>query len=75
MFKPIQSSALAGLQRARQGMQTAASEIARAPVKGAQVNLSRSLVELRLHEQAAKANIQTLKTAHETLGTLLDELA
>ena len=75
MFKPIQGSAFTGLQRARQGMQTAASDIARAPVKGSQVDLNRSLLELRLHEQAAKANIKTLKTAHETLGTLIDELA
>ena len=75
MIEPIQSSALAGLQRARQGMRTAASDIARAPVKGRQVDLNRSLVELRQHELAGKANIQTLKVAHDTLGALLDELA
>ncbi len=56
-------------------MRTAASDIARAPVKGRQVDLNRSLVELRQHELAGKANIQTLKVAHDTLGTLLDELA
>jgi flagellar hook protein FlgE len=75
MLRPIQSSALSGLQRARQGMQKAATEIARAPLKGSQVDLNRSLIELRLHEHAAKANIKTLKTANETLGTLIDELA
>lgn len=75
MIKPIQSSALAGLQRARQGMRAAASDIARAPVKGSQVNLNRSLVELRQHELEGKANIKTLKAADEMLGTLLDELA
>jgi len=75
MINPIQSSALAGLQRARQGMRAAANDIARAPIKGSQANLNRSLVEMHQHEQAGKANIQALKIANETLGTLLDELA
>ena len=75
MIKPVQNSALAGLQRARRGMRAAASDIARAPVRGSGVDLNRSLVELRQHELAGRANIQTLKVAHDTLGTLLDELA
>ncbi|RMG36685.1 MAG: hydrolase, partial [Gammaproteobacteria bacterium] len=66
-----------GLQRARQGMRTAANEIARSPIKDSRrpVDLNRSLVELKQHENAARANIKTLKTAFDTVGTLLDEMA
>ncbi len=77
MIGPVEQSALTGLYRARQGMRTAASEIARAPVKNDQrpVDLNRSLIALKQHETAARANIKTLQTAFDTVGTLLDEMA
>ena len=71
----IHNSALLGLTRSRQGLARAADDIARYPVKNNATDLNRSLLELRRHEQAAKANVQTLKTANDTLGTLLDEMA
>lgn len=75
MIKSIQSSALAGIHRAQSGMRSAAADIARAPTEEGQGNITRSLVELHQHKQAAKANIQTLRTADDTLGILIDELA
>ena len=75
MIKPLQSSALAGIQQARQGMQSAAADIARTSGTGDNRDITHSLVELQQHQQAAKANIQTLRTANETLGVLIDELA
>jgi len=75
MIKPIYSTAIQGLARSQQGVARAADDIARYPIKSNKGDLNRSLLELRQHEQAAKANAQTLKTADETLGTLLDEMA
>ena len=75
MIRSIHHSALQGLARSQQGMARAADDIARYPVKNSNTDLNRSLIELRQHEQAAKANAQTLKTANDTIGTLLDELA
>jgi len=75
MINSINQSGLLGLARSQQGMAKTANDIARYPVKGSQTNLNRSLLELRQHEQLAKANVETLKTADQTLGTLLDELA
>jgi hypothetical protein len=34
--------------------------------------MTRAIVELKQHENAAKANIKTLKVADRTLGSLLD---
>lgn len=77
MIGAIEKSALSGLYHARQGMRTAASEIAQAPVRNDQapVDLNRSLIALKQHETAARANIKTLQTAFDTVGTLLDEMA
>jgi|GEM_PF-2403711 len=75
MISPIQHSAIQGLARSQQGVARAADDIACFPVNRDQESLNRSLLELRQHENHAKANVQTLKTAHETIGTLLDELA
>lgn len=75
MIKPISHIALQGLQRSQQGVNKAAGDIARYPVKGSQTDLNRSLLELRQHETSYKANAQTLKAADQTIGTLLDEMA
>jgi hypothetical protein len=34
--------------------------------------MTRALVELKQHEQAAKANVKTLQTADRLIGSLLD---
>ena len=75
MIKPLSYIALQGIQRSQRNAVQAASDIARYPVKGQQGDLNRSLLELRQQEHITKANVQTLKTADEMLGTLLDELA
>ena len=75
MIDGIHKTALQGLARSQQGVAKAADDIARFPIKGSKTDLNRSLLELRQHELAAKANVETLKTADKTLGTLLDEMA
>ena len=75
MIDGIHKTALQGLARSQRGVAKAADDIARFPIKGSKTDLNRSLLELRQHELAAKANVETLKTADKTLGTLLDEMA
>ena len=77
MIRPIAQSALQGLRQARSGMRNAALEIARAPLgdRDSTPDLTRSLLELKRHEHAARANLKVLKTGLDTLGTLLDERA
>jgi hypothetical protein len=75
MIKPLSTIALQGIQRSQRNAVQAASDIARYPIKGQQSDLNRSLLQLRQQENITKANVQTLKTADEMLGTLLDELA
>lgn len=75
MINSIHNNAVLGLARSREGVARAADDIARYPIKSKNTDLNRSMIELRRHEQAAKANTHTLKAADETLGTLLDEMA
>ncbi len=72
MISKLHNSALQGIQRSTQGMARSATEIARATRPGDRTTMTRALVELKHHEQAAKANIKTLETALKTLGSLLD---
>ncbi|MCB1787355.1 MAG: hydrolase [Chromatiaceae bacterium] len=72
MISKLGNTALQGLQRSTQGMTRSAVEIARASRPGDQSNMTRAMVELKQHEQAAKANIKTLATADRVLGSLLD---
>ena len=72
MINKLANTALSGIQRSTQGMARSATEIARAVKPGDRTTMTRALVELKQHEQAAKANIKTLETAHQTLGSLLD---
>ena len=58
MISKMSNSALQGIQRSTQGMARSAAEIARASRPGEQPNMTRALVELKQHEQAAKANVQ-----------------
>ena len=75
MISSINNSAVLGLQRSQDNLLKVAEEIASYPVKRSDADLTRSLVSLRESEQITKANVQTLKAAGETLGSLLDELA
>ena len=72
MINKLGNTALQGIQRSTQGMARSAAEIARAGQPGDKTNMTRALIELKQHEQAAKANIKTLATADKTLGALLD---
>ncbi len=72
MINKLGNTALQGIQRSTQGMTRSAAEIARAGKPGDKTNMTRALIELKQHEQAAKANIKTLATADKTLGSLLD---
>ena len=71
MVDSVTSNALQGIQRAQNGMQRNASQIARSSQPGQQ-DITRSLVELNLHKNAGLASIKVLKAADEILGSLLD---
>lgn len=78
MVDNVTSNALQGIQRAQNGMQRSASNIARTGKLGQTENskdLTRSLVELNQHKNAAIASMKVLKTADEMLGSLLDVTA
>ena len=72
MINKLGNTALQGIQRSTQGMARSAAEIARAGKPDDKTNMTRALIELKQHEQAAKASIKTLATADKTLGSLLD---
>lgn len=72
MISKIGHTAVQGIQRSTQGMARSAAEIARAGTPGDRPDMTRALVELKQHEQAARANIKTLATADRLLGSLLD---
>ncbi|MBN7771159.1 flagellar biosynthesis protein FlgE [Marinobacter daepoensis] len=67
-----------GIQDGMAGMENAARKIARGGVDGPQGtaegagDLIESMVDLRLYERSVEASAQVVKTADETLGTLLD---
>jgi hypothetical protein len=72
MIGKIGNIAVQGIHRAAQGLERSASAIARAGRSGSTEDMTRALVELKQHEQAAKANVKTLKTADKAIGSLLD---
>ena len=75
MVESVTSNALQGIQRAQNGMQRSASDIARSNKSLPNENtkdVTRSLVELNQHKNAGIASIKVLKTAEELLGSLLD---
>ncbi|WP_166254159.1 flagellar basal body rod C-terminal domain-containing protein [Marinobacter salicampi] len=81
MISPLNnplSTGLQGVQEGLQGMDNAARRIARGGVDGPQGSASGSgdmleaIVDLRLYERSVEASAQVVKTADETLGTLLD---
>ncbi len=72
MISKLGNTALQGIQRSTQGMTRSAVEIARAGKPGDRTNMTRAIVELKQHENAAKANMKTLAAADRMLGSLLD---
>lgn len=67
-----------GIQDGMYGMESAARKIARAGIDGPQgsaetgSSLIEPIVDLKLYERSVEASAQVVKTADETLGTLLD---
>ncbi|MGC8121183.1 flagellar basal body rod C-terminal domain-containing protein [Marinobacter sp. VGCF2001] len=67
-----------GVQGGMMGMENAARQIARGGADGPQGsvegagNLAEPMIDLQLYERSVQASAQVVKTADETLGTLLD---
>ncbi|MCP4126260.1 MAG: hypothetical protein GY753_04260 [Gammaproteobacteria bacterium] len=69
------SSALLGIQRGVQGIRRNASNIASAQNlsgHGPTKDITRSLVEMHENKLYTVANVNTLKTMDQVIGTLLD---
>lgn len=70
-----------GIQDGMVGMENAARKIARAGADGPQGtaegagSLVEPIVDLKIYERSVEASAQVVKTADETLGTLLDIMA
>ncbi|MBW0146921.1 flagellar biosynthesis protein FlgE [Marinobacter arenosus] len=70
-----------GIQDGMIGMENAARKIARDGVDGPQGtsdgagSLVEPIIDLKLYERSVEASAQVVKTADETLGTLLDIMA
>ncbi len=66
-----------GIQDGMQGIEGAARKIARGGVDGPRgsaegSSLIEPIIDLKLYERSVEASAQVVKTADETLGTLLD---
>ncbi|MGM0952031.1 MAG: flagellar basal body rod C-terminal domain-containing protein [Pseudomonadota bacterium] len=67
-----------GIQDGMAGMENSARKIARGGADGPQGtadgagNLAEPMIEMNLYERSVEASAQVVKTADETLGTLLD---
>lgn len=71
----VTGAALQGIQKGFNGIRRVASEIASAQQtnQANPTDLSRAMVELQQHANQTKAQVKTLKTANEMIGTLIDE--
>lgn len=69
---------LQGIQDGMQGVEGAARKIARGGVDGPRgtaeggSSMIEPIIDLKLYERSVEASAQVVKTADETLGTLLD---
>lgn len=77
MINNTLSLGIQGIQDGMVGMENAARKIARGGVDGPQgsagaSNLAEPLIDMILYERSIEASAQVVKTADETLGTLLD---
>ncbi|GGE57033.1 hypothetical protein GCM10011533_06930 [Streptosporangium jomthongense] len=78
MISNTLATGIQGIQDGMYGMENAARKIARAGIDGPQGSadsgnsLIEPIVDLKLYERSVQASAQVVKTADETLGTLLD---
>lgn len=78
MISNTLSIGIQGIQDGLQGMENAARKIARGGVDGPQGSatgggdLLEPIIDLKLYQRSVEASAQIVKTADETLGTLLD---
>ncbi|GGC57896.1 flagellar basal body rod C-terminal domain-containing protein [Marinobacter halophilus] len=76
MINNTLSLGIQGIRDGMAGMENAARTIARGGVDGPQGNaagnLAEPLIDMILYERSVEASAQVVKTADETLGTLLD---
>ena len=78
MISNTLATGIQGIQDGMHGMENAALKIARSGVDGPQGSASggssllEPIVDLKLYERSVEASAQVVKTADETLGTLLN---
>jgi len=78
MVNNVTAAGIQGIQRGFTSVRRAAAEIASASnvdQTSSSTDLARSLIGLRQAQIQTTANTKSLKTAHETLGTVLDLFA
>jgi hypothetical protein len=61
-----------GMQLAERQLDQAASNLARASVPGADVDVAKEIVSLQTAKTANAANVAVARTASEVMGTLVD---
>ncbi len=66
------SAGLSGIQYGQQRVDRAAGDIARTPLDEQNADPTTSLVDLEVGKQQVQANVRTVETADEVLGSLLD---
>lgn len=77
-ISPTLSTGLQGVQQGVQGAQRAAQDIVRAGAVDGPAgsnDVAEPLIDLKLYQRSVEASAQVVKTADETLGTLLDVMA
>lgn len=74
MIDKIGGSAIRGIQRGLDGLRRTADNLATQPVQQARqtTDTARAMAELQQHRQQVAVNAKTLKTAYDTIGSLLD---
>lgn len=81
MINNTLSIGIQGVQDGMVGMENAARKIARGGADGPQgtaesaSSLAEPILDLKVYERSVEASAQVVKTADETLGTLLDIMA
>ena len=76
MISKIMSPGLHGFQASQAQLKKQAAKVAASTTqKESGVNLDREMVELKKLQHHAAANAKTIKTASDTIGTLLDVTA
>ena len=76
MMNGVLQTGVQGIQRGLSQANQAAQQIATGPAKGAELpELTESAVALKVAEHQVKASAQVVRSADETIGTLLDTMA